>query len=52
MATDADVPGNRQIGPRDKGQGWRRLAWFVGIWAASALAVILFGWVVRRLIGM
>jgi hypothetical protein len=35
-----------------KGRGWRRLAWFVGIWAASAGAVVLFGWVVRKAIGL
>jgi hypothetical protein len=35
-----------------KGQGWQRLAWFVGIWGASAAAVILFGWIVRRLFGL
>lgn len=52
MATDTDMPGERRTGSREKGQGWRRLAWFVGIWAASALAVILFGWIVRRVIGM
>lgn len=42
MATD---------GPK-KGRTWQRLAWFVGIWAASAAAVILFGWIVRTLFGI
>ena len=47
MATDT-----ASGGAADKPSPWRRLAWFVGIWAASAFAVIAFGWVVRKLIGM
>lgn len=55
MATDRPEPGDRLGGapaPAETGPAWRRLAWFVGIWAASAAAVIVFGWVVRKLIGM
>ena len=48
MATEA--PGAETS--RRSGEGWRRLAWFVGIWAASAAAVIAFGWIVRKVIGL
>ena len=35
-----------------KGLAWRRLAWFVGIWAAGVGTVFLVGWVLRRAIGL
>lgn len=31
---------------------WRRLAWFVGIWAGTAAAAILFAYAIRALIGL
>ena len=55
MATDVtgrSRPGVPGKGDPAKGLVWRRLAWFIGIWAASAAAVIVFGWVVKKLIGI
>ncbi|ARR56644.1 DUF2474 domain-containing protein [Rhizorhabdus wittichii] len=34
----------------EPGPLWRRLAWFVGIWAASVALLGLVAWVIRRMI--
>ncbi|MFC0306500.1 DUF2474 domain-containing protein [Rhizorhabdus histidinilytica] len=34
----------------EPGPLWRRLAWFVGIWAASVAVLGLVAWAIRRMI--
>lgn len=45
---DIDMPQDAS----NKGLAWRRLAWFVGIWAAGVAALALFGWIVRSILGL